>query len=79
MNLIDQIRNENKLDHKEMMKALGVSKAYYSMLRRGLRPISKELAARLNRQFRVPYEVSFCPTVHKLDTEGIGSSHPSKS
>jgi transcriptional regulator with XRE-family HTH domain len=67
--IIEKIRIEHNLKHKEMMEKLGISKAYYSMISRGLRPISKEIAAKLKSTFNVPYEVSFCTEVHMLDTK----------
>jgi len=72
MTVFEKIRTERKIDHKTMVEALGISKAYYSMLRSGDRPISKVIADRMNSVFGVPYEVSFCLTVHKTETVGCG-------
>jgi transcriptional regulator with XRE-family HTH domain len=78
MTVIEKIRKDNNLSNKEMMAVLGITKSYYSMVRRGLRPISKEMAKRLNSSLDVPYEVSFCPSVHELDTNnGSGKARMS--
>ena len=69
MTILETIRAEKNFSHKDMIKTLGISKAYYSMLRRGSRPISKTIADKLKSVFGIPYEVSFCPAVHKLATK----------
>ncbi len=71
MNVLEKVRAEKGLTNGEMIERLGITKSYYSMIRRGLRPVSKDMAAKLNRVFGVPYEVSFCTEVHTADTETL--------
>lgn len=40
-----------------MARRLGISKSYYSMLERGIREPSKNVAVRIHREFHVPLEV----------------------
>ena len=67
--VLEKIRMEHKLSHKQMIESLGVSKAYYSMLRSGSRPVSKAIADKLKAVFVIQYEVSFLPNGSQIDNK----------
>lgn len=69
LNILEQVRKNNKLNKVQMARRLGIGKSYYSMLLKGDRGISKNIALRLQKEFDVPLEVSLCPSVHAEETE----------
>lgn len=57
MNILKFIRLQHGLNGSQMARRLGISKSYYSMLERGIREPSKNVAVRIHREFHVPLEV----------------------
>lgn len=68
MGILQEIMIVHQLKPLEMAKRLKVSKSYFSMLLNGERPISKNIALKLNNEFGVPLEVSLCLEVHAVET-----------
>jgi plasmid maintenance system antidote protein VapI len=64
MNIFEQLEKENNLNSIEMARRLKIGKGYYSMLRKGDRPVSKNVAAALKREFDIPMDVSLCLSVN---------------
>ncbi|TWH48502.1 helix-turn-helix transcriptional regulator [Sporomusa sp. KB1] len=69
MSILTNLEIKYNLKPIEMAKELGISKSYYSMLRSGDRPISKNIAIQLKNQFGVKFDDSLCPAVHVGKTE----------
>jgi transcriptional regulator with XRE-family HTH domain len=68
--LLRQIEIDHGLSFQQMAEKLGISKSYYSMLKNGTRPISKNIALIINREFKVPLEeLLLRPQVHISKTD----------
>jgi plasmid maintenance system antidote protein VapI len=65
MNLFHNIMESHALKSMELAEKLDISESYLSMLLNGERNISKNIALKLHREFKIPLEVSLCPEVHK--------------
>jgi transcriptional regulator with XRE-family HTH domain len=69
MNLFQRIEKDTNLTGKEIAQKLRISKSYYSMLRNGVRPISKSLAIAINQEFSIPFnDILIRPEVHEERT-----------
>jgi plasmid maintenance system antidote protein VapI len=64
MNILVDIETKFNLKSKEVAHRLSVSKSYYSMLRKGKRAISKNVALRLKEVFGVALDISLCSKVY---------------
>ena len=51
-----------------MAKRLNVSKSYYSMMRKGERNISKNVAFKLKEQFGITLDIALSSDVHGTET-----------
>ncbi|MBP2629512.1 MAG: helix-turn-helix protein [Firmicutes bacterium] len=58
VNILKDTRKNYNLKAIDMAKELNISKSYYSMLEKGERPISKNVAMKLKERFHVNLEVS---------------------
>jgi plasmid maintenance system antidote protein VapI len=68
MNVFNELEKKHNLKPVKMAALLGISKSYYSMMRNGLRPISKNVAIGLRNNFGVTLDDSLCPSVHDKAT-----------
>lgn len=68
MTVLKELEKKHKLKPVEMAQVIGISKSYYSMLRSGERPISKNVAIQLRQQFGIMLDDSLCPAVHEVKT-----------
>lgn len=64
MNILVDIETKFNLKSREVADRLSVSKSYYSMLRKGERAISKNVALRLKEVFGVELDISLCSKVY---------------
>lgn len=72
MNVIQMIENKSGMESRDIMRRLGISKSYYSMLRSGERTISKNLAIRIYQEFHISLEDTLLrPEVHENKTDCI--------
>jgi transcriptional regulator with XRE-family HTH domain len=58
MSILEKTRKEHNLTKAQMARRLGVGKSYYSMLLKGDRGISKNIALRLQKEFGVSLDIS---------------------
>ena len=68
MNIFLKLEKEHNLKPIQMAHKLNVSKSYYSMIRRGDRSISKNVALKLRDVFGIALDVSLDEKVHIKDT-----------
>lgn len=59
MHILEQIRKDNGLTKKTIMKKLEIGCSYYSMLVNGKRGISKSLGFKISKEFGIPLEEVF--------------------
>lgn len=71
MNLFHNIMEIHTLKSMDLAKRLDISESYLSMLLNGERNISKNIALKLHREFKIPLEASLCPRVHDEETEHV--------
>ncbi len=70
MNILKQLRTEHGLNMTQMAKRLDIAKSYYSMLESGTRDISKSIAIKIHREFRVPLDILLLSKpVHSCETK----------
>jgi len=62
MNVLQRIESEFDKTPSEIMQSLKISKGYYSMIKNGKTPISKNLAIRINQEYKVPLEELLMPS-----------------
>lgn len=71
MHLLERIRINHGLDRSEMVKRLEIGESTYSMIINGKRNISKALAFKINKDFKVPFEEIFLTeSLHVARSEG---------
>ncbi|MDF2857250.1 MAG: helix-turn-helix protein [Neobacillus sp.] len=73
MSILIELEKKHNIKPNIIAKMLGISKSYYSMIRNGDRPISRNVAFKLRNSFGVKLEDSLCPTVHTRETEDRNS------
>ncbi|WP_312560652.1 helix-turn-helix transcriptional regulator [Anaerospora sp.] len=73
MNIFLRLEEELNLKPIEMANKLNVSKSYYSMIRKGERSVSKNVALKLKDTFGIALDVSLGNAVHNEQTEADGS------
>lgn len=67
--MLEELRKKLGLTKAEMIEALDITKSYYSMIIKGERPISKNLALKIHEKFDIPLEtIFFEKTVHGTKT-----------
>lgn len=77
MNILNRIENDTGLKAKDIADKLGITRAYYSMIRNDIRPISKDVAIKIHEVFKIPLEeVFFAIEVNGELTDEVKGTNP---
>ena len=72
MNVLAKIEKDNGMMSKDVAEKLRITKGYYSMLKNGVRPMSKEIGLRIHELYGIPLEAIFFP--QRVDKKSINST-----
>ncbi|MEN6348941.1 MAG: helix-turn-helix transcriptional regulator [Syntrophomonas sp.] len=70
MNVLTRVETLTGSTPNEISKELGITKAYYSMVKNGKSPVSKNLAINIHQKYGIPLEeILIRPTVNDAATK----------